>query len=135
MLESGVQAFRILAHDDQVYVGIASGNVGQITNGSKIGVEFEFLPQRDVDAGETAANRCGDRTFERDVGSFDRFDYFFRNVFFIFFKRVCPDHESFPFELHAGGFEDANSGLRHFWADAVAGDKGDLVCHKKRARL
>ena len=37
--------------------------------------------------------------------------------------------EALPLELDAGGFEDADDGLRDFGADAVAGDQGYFVRH------
>src|ERR1700686_1799287 len=61
VLESRVQAIRILPNDDEVYVRIARGDVGQIANRTEVGVELELLPQGDVDAGKAAANRSAHR--------------------------------------------------------------------------
>ena len=48
-------------------------------------------------------------------------------------KASAPAAVAFPFQLHAGRFENANHGLRDFGADAVAGDQRDFVrlclCH------
>src|SRR6202041_3109599 len=120
---------RVFAHDDQVYIRIARGNVGQIANGTEVGVELEFLAQRDVDAGKTAANRSAYRPLESNMRALDGFCQFLGNVFFIFLEGLGPSHEGFPFKLDPRGFEDAHGRLRYFGADAIAGDESDLVCH------
>jgi hypothetical protein len=61
-----------------------------------------------VDAGEAAADRSGDRSFQSDAGALDRFDQFLGNVFLVFFKGFGAGGKLFPYELDAGRFEDAN---------------------------
>src|SRR5271155_144035 len=61
MLEAGVKALGVFADDDEVHVRIAGRNMGQIADGTKVGVELELLAQGDVDAGKAAADRGGHR--------------------------------------------------------------------------
>ncbi len=61
---------------------------------------------------------------------FDGFGEIGRDVFAEDLEGFGPGGEALPFELHAGGFEDADDSLRDFGADAVAGDEGDFVCHE-----
>jgi hypothetical protein len=52
----------------------------------------------------------------------DGLDDFFRNVFAVLFESVRAHGKSFPLELHACGFENADCGLCDLWADAIAGN-------------
>ena len=51
VFQAGVQAFGILAHDDEIDIRIARGNVRQIPDGPEVRVQLELLAQRDIDAG------------------------------------------------------------------------------------
>src|SRR5258708_24971785 len=63
VLKAGIEAFGILANDDEIDVRVAGGNVRQITDRAEVRVELEFLAQGNVDAGKAAAHRSGNRTF------------------------------------------------------------------------
>ena len=71
----------------------------------------------------------GDRPFQSDASALDGFDQFFGNVFVVFLEGLGARLKDFPFELHAGGFQNAHGRLRNFRADAVAGNECDLVSH------
>ena len=53
VFQAGVEAFGILANDDEGHVRIASRNVRQILDGAEVGVQVELLTQLDIDAGES----------------------------------------------------------------------------------
>ena len=63
MFQTGVKTFCVLAHDDQVHVGIASGDMRQIPDRPEIRVQVKLFAQRYVDAGKAAADRRGHRAF------------------------------------------------------------------------
>ena len=65
--------------------------------------------------------------FERDLVALDRFVEGGGNVFAEDFEGLGAGGEALPLPLDAGGFEDADDGLRDFGADAVAGNEGDFV--------
>src|SRR6266853_5286748 len=69
MLNAGVLAFSIFATDGQVHAGITRGQGRQIADGTEVGEKFELLAQRDVDAGEPAADRRGDRALQPYSGA------------------------------------------------------------------
>ena len=78
MLDAGIKAFRVLTHDHQIETGIAAGNVRESPYGTQIRVKIERFAQAHVDGSETLANRRGDRTFQANLISLDRFDKFIR---------------------------------------------------------
>ena len=67
--------------------------------------------------------------FKPNVGALDRLDQFFGNVFVILLEGLGARLKNFPLELHAGRFQNAHGGLGNFGANAVAGNKCDLVSH------
>ena len=80
MLKSGIKTLGIFADDDKVHIGIARGNMRQVSNGPEVGVQLKLLAQRDVDAGKTAPHRRRHRPLQSDAGALDRLDEFFGNV-------------------------------------------------------
>src|SRR4029077_17539022 len=67
VLDSRIQALRVLPDYDQIDLGVARRNMGQVANWAKIGVELKLLAQRHVDAGKALANGRGDGSFQADV--------------------------------------------------------------------
>ena len=65
--------------------------------------------------------------FERDLVALDGFVERGGDVFAEDFEGLGAGGEALPLEFDAGGFEDADDGLRDFGADAVAGDEGYFV--------
>src|SRR5437773_12540994 len=104
MLEAGIQALGVFPDDDQIYVGVARWNMGQVADRTEVGVELEFFPQRHVDAGEPFADWRGDGSLQSDVGAFNRFAQFFGNVLAMLLKSLCPCLEDFPIKLEPGSF-------------------------------
>ena len=107
----------------------------QIPDRAEVCVELETLAQFDVDAGKSAADRGGYRTFQAHTRALDRVVECFRDVFLVFFVRLSAGFETLPFELDAGCFENTNGGAGNFGADAVTGNEGDFVCHSSLADL
>ena len=132
VFESGVEALSIFADDDEIDIGITRRNVRQIADGTEVGVELELLAQRDVDAGKAATDGRGHRPLQGDAGALNRFDDLFGDVLPVLLESVGAYGEGFPFELDAGGFEDADGCVGNFRPDAVAGDEGDFVRHVVR---
>ena len=130
MFQAGIEAFRVLAHDDEVNIGISGRYVRQIANWTKIGVKLESLPECNVDARESATHGGRDRPLQCDVGPLDGLDQILGDIFARFFKGLRTDREGLPFKLDAGSFQNAHGGLSHFGADAVAGNQGYLMSHK-----
>src|SRR5205085_12610521 len=122
-----VEPFCIFAHDDQINIRIAPGDMRHGANGPEVGEKFETLTKFDIDAGKPSANRRRNRTFQADAGALDRFVEIFRDVLLVFFKSFGTGCEPFPFEFDAGSFENADDSVRYFRADAVAGDEGYFV--------
>src|SRR5437899_3107343 len=104
VLKPGIKSLGIFPDNDQINVGIASGDMRQVTNGAKIRVKLEALAQFDIDTGEPATNRRSHRTLQSNSRALDRFDQLSRNVFVIFLVGVSARLESLPFELQAGCF-------------------------------
>ena len=122
-----VFALRVFAHDDQVDAGPLRFQAGKILDGPEVGEEVEFLAQRDVDALEAASDRRGDRPFERHFVALNGFVERRGNVLAEDLEGFGAGGVALPIEVDAGGFKDADDGLRDFGADAVAGDQRDLV--------
>src|SRR5438552_1194937 len=99
MLQSRVEAHGVLAHDDEINVRIASGDMGQIAHGAEVGIKLELLTELDVNAGESAADRCGDWPLERYMRALNGFRQCLRDVFFVFFVSFRTSLDGFPFEL------------------------------------
>jgi hypothetical protein len=129
VLQPGIQALGVLAHDDEVNIRIARGDVRQITNRPEVRVQLKLLAQRHVDAGKTAAYGRGDRPLQSHARALDRFDYLFGDVLAMFLEGIGPHGERFPLELHAGRFQNTHRGPRHFGADAIAGNQSNFMCH------
>ena len=71
MLNAAVLALGVLTHDDQVNLGIARGNGGQVANRAEVGKELKLLAQRHIDALKATADRRGHWTFQADPGALD----------------------------------------------------------------
>jgi hypothetical protein len=102
-------------------------HAGQILDGAEVGEELELLAQGDVDAFESAADGSGDGPLERDLVALDGFVERGGNVFAVNFESLGAGGVALPLEFDAGGFKDADYGLRDFRADAVAGDESYFV--------
>ncbi len=88
VLQPGVQTLGILAHDDEIYIGITRGNMRQIPNGTEIRIQLKFPAQRNVDAGKPAAHRRGHRALQTHASALDRLKRIFRDVFTVLFERI-----------------------------------------------
>ena len=127
MLEADVFALGVFADDDEVDAGPVCGEAGKILDGAEVGEEVELFAQGDVDAFEAAADGGGDGALERDAVALDGFVEGGGDVLAVDLEGFGAGGEALPLEFDAGGFEDADDGVRDFRADAVAGDQGDFV--------
>src|SRR5580765_11886 len=125
-----VESLSIFAHDDQIDVRVASGNMRKILNRSKVGKQFKSLAQLNVDARKAAAYRRGHRTLQSDPGALDGLIQFFWDVFPVALERLGSGHERFPLELDASGFENADGCLGDLRPNAVARDESDAMGHE-----
>ena len=128
VLQAHVFALGVFAHDDQVHAGPFRFETGKILDGAEVGEEVELLAQRDVDALEAAADGRRDRPLQRHAVALDGFVERGGNVFAENLEGLGAGGEALPLKLDAGGFKNANHGLRDFGADAVAGDQRNFVC-------
>ena len=70
VLERDVKSLQVLAYHDEVDVLIASAG-HQGPGRAKVGVKLEFLAQPHVHRAEAAADRSGQRPFQREPGAAD----------------------------------------------------------------
>ena len=127
MLQADVLALGVFTDDDQVQAGPMGGHAGKILDRAKVGEELELLAQGNVDALEAAADGCGDRALESDLVTLDGIAERGRNIFAVDFEGLSAGGKALPAEFDAGGFKDADDGLRNFGTDAVAGNKSYFV--------
>ncbi len=68
--------------------------------------------------------------FKRDLVALDGVVEVGGNVLAEDLEGLGAGGEALPLPLDAGGFKDADDGLRDFGADAIAGNEGNFVRHK-----
>ena len=130
MLESRIKTLGVFAHDDQIEIRIATGNVWQRANRTQVRVKIQSLAQTDVDRPETLADRCGDRPLECDFVPLDRLEQFVGQRVAEFLQRQSARVMRLPFDLDAGSFDHAHDRGGDFRTDAIAGNQCDTM-HKK----
>ncbi len=91
MLQSRIEALRVLAHDDEIDIRIAGWNVRQVPDGPEVRIKLKFLAQRNVDAGEAAADGRSHRALQTHMCALDRFDRFFWDVLTVFLECFGSD--------------------------------------------
>src|SRR4029078_943019 len=67
MLDSRIQAFSVLADQDQVEPGIAARDVGQSAHRPEVGIEVERFSQSDIDGSKAFADRRGNGTLQGNL--------------------------------------------------------------------
>ncbi len=80
-LDTGVDVLGVLAEDDDVHLlrmHHRRADPGEIADRADAGVQVHHLAQRHVDRAEAAADRRGERPFERDIVLLDGVDRLFR---------------------------------------------------------
>src|ERR1700694_1295189 len=102
----------------------------QIANRPEVGIEFELLAQRNVNAGKTAAHRRRHRTFQAHACSLERLDQIFWDVLARFLVGLRTNRERLPFKLHPGRFQDAHRCFSDFRPDPVSGDESYSMTHR-----
>jgi hypothetical protein len=123
VLEGHVQPFQVFPDQHEVDVLVAAARDHRAGR-ADIGVQLEFLPQPDVDRAKAAADRGGERAFERQLGAPDAGQRVGR-------QRIAAGGDAgqaalldVPGERAAKGGEDRHQGVDDLGADAVAGDEG-----------
>ncbi len=113
------------------------GTARQIADGPEVGEQLELLAQRDVDAGEAAADRRRHRAFQPDVRALNGFGQLFWDVLVVFLEGFGAGGIALPLELDAGGFQNANCGVHDLGADTIAGNQRNFVgrCHMSLVSL
>src|SRR5260370_395587 len=86
VLDPGIQAFCVLAEDDEVNVRIARRYMRQVGDRPEICEQLKPFAQFDVNAGKAAADGRSHRTLQSDAGALDRLGEFPGNVLFVFFE-------------------------------------------------
>ena len=76
MFNACVQVFGVFTNDYQINVIIAADDTGISFGRAYVCIQVENFTHRYVDTAETSANRCGNRAFQRNAVSADRFDGF-----------------------------------------------------------
>ena len=74
VLETRVQIFGVLAHDDEIDVLESRADVRKVRDRPQVRVQIERLAQPDVDAGKPFADRRRDGALQRDFVAADRVD-------------------------------------------------------------
>ena len=129
MLDARIQSLSVLAHHDQIDIGILGGNARQINNRPEVGEQFELLAQGHVDAGKSAAHRSRHRALQPDVRALDRLRQFLGDVLVVLGVGFGAGGEALPLKFDAGRFQDSDRGFHHFGADSIAGDQRNCICH------
>ena len=121
VLDARVQSLGVFAHHHQIDAGIARGHRRQIADGPEVGEQLKLLAQRHVDAGKAAADGRRHRAFQSNMGALNGLGEFFGDVLFVLFEGFGAGSETFPLELDAGSFQDADTRVHDLGPDAIAG--------------
>ena len=78
-------------------------------------------------AAESCSNRRGDRAFDGDAGFPDGFQHRVRQGRAVTFHDISTSVGYFPFKDNTGCLQDPPCGFGNLGADAVAGNKGNII--------
>src|SRR6187402_1174157 len=106
MLQSCIQAFRVLTNNNQVKLWITARHVWQCANRPQIRVKIERLTQSDVDRREALADWSSNRSFKCDLVTQDRVEQFLWQSFAEFLECLGPCVMGFPLNFDACSFDD-----------------------------
>jgi hypothetical protein len=122
VLETRVEVLRVFPDDDQVDLLVSRSDARKALYWPEICEKVERFAKPDVDAGEPAADRSRDGTFEGDAVAPDGLEQRGR-------QRVAESIHGgsarlvpLPPNSQPGAFEDLDNGGRNLGPDAVAGD-------------
>src|SRR3990172_4767252 len=128
-LDTGVQVFHVLPHDDQVDIFVKGANAGVVLAGPQAGVEIEELPEGNVYAAETRAHWGGDGTLQSDLVLPDGFQDRVRKGSAGLFHYVNTSVLNIPLDIESQGINDSTGSLDDFRAGAVPRNKGNSRGH------
>src|ERR1700674_3078208 len=122
-LEPRVDVLGVLADDDEVEVvaQVASALVSLDRPHER--VQIEGLAQGDIDAAEAAADRCRDRTLERNLVLADRLQNMVGQGCAVLSDGSFARLVDVPLELDSRSLENPYCGFADLGADAVARDQ------------
>ena len=129
VLHAGIEPLRVLADHDQIHAGVARLDAGEAARRADIGVEIEFLAQRDVDAAIAFADGGRQRTFQRQLVAADGVERLGGNGSAVGGHRAGARGSALPEKPRAGGLDGLDGGIDHFGTDPVAGDQRDVCRH------
>src|SRR4051794_8117289 len=90
---------------------------------------MQLLPQLDVDAAKAGAAGRGRRAFQRGVGILNCSESFGGERAAKRIEGGLAGEMCLPDDVYSKSIEDALRSGSYFWADAVAGNKRDLIRH------
>src|ERR1017187_10570032 len=122
VLHAGVTILFVLAHDDDVHVGVLGFDEGVIGDaGADVGIESEHLARGDIEALEAATLRGGDGGFVEDLGAAQRFPGAGLDAGGVSLEvDFLPNFHDFRFDARAGRLDDVERGSHDLGADSVA---------------
>ena len=124
VLQARVQVLGVLAEDHHVDVDIVKAGLqtGQRMDRTHVRVQIELFAQRDVDAGESAANGRGHRTLQAEMRPLDGFDHVWRQHLASLGDDAGIQIGPLPVNGDARRVHRADRSLRHLRADAIPWD-------------
>ena len=122
MLDAGIEVFLVLAHDDDVHLGMLGVDVRVIGHARPhVGVEPERLARGDVEALEPAALRRRDRRFQEYLGAAQRLPRARLDAGAVAAQvDLLADLNGLDVDARAGLLQDLKRRVHDFGADAVA---------------
>ncbi len=121
-----VHPFSVFTHRDDVDVVVTAAGALEGEHGTHVGVEVELLAQGDVDGGETATDRGGERPFQGDLVLLNQVECGLGQQLAVFLQRHQTGVRVFVFEVTTGVGQDLDGGFDDAGADAVARDDGNF---------
>src|SRR5690606_8645797 len=94
--------------------------------GADAGVKVQLLPQIDIDAPKSLADRCGNRSLESNTIVADRFQDAIRDFPF-FLDDLNSAFLYVPVHLHASGVDTAARGLGDFGTNSISTDQRNVI--------
>ncbi len=127
VLHPGVEPLDVLPDQHDVHLVVPAGKNGH--RRPHVGVEIEFLAERDVDRAVPLAHRGGERSLERHLPGPDAGEGRFGKRIAVEGDRRHAGGLHVPGELDAGGLEGADGLFSDLGTDPVARDQRHAVRH------
>ncbi len=125
--DARVEAFGVLADDDQVHAGVAGGHALQVAHRTHRRVEVELLAQAHVDGDEALADRRGAGPLQGQVQAGDGVERLLREHVLATLEGREAGAALHPLDGGARRVEDAADRRGDLGSDPVAGDQHGLM--------